>query len=1116
MPIVSANPTSRAKQLYATCLGTLSFSLGGDVINGFRSRKDRALLLYLILERTRRHRRDALQALLWPYYAPESARTNLRRSLANIRKALGSARELLVTSRQEVSLDPDFPIECDLWHYERLSNRMVDEAALRQAVDLYQGHFLADFHVDDVDTFESWVAGRRALMQQLHKDTLNRLANFHLESGNALEALSIAEKLVAFDDLDEESHQLLLQTLGHLGRRADVSRHLQQITDLLQTELGVAPLPATMAVADAALAGTSAPTVLATKVAVRPTLIHTHNLPHDTLPFIGRETEISRLVDLLQTDDCRLLTLLAPGGMGKTRLAIATGRRLVEQDSSYFKRGVWLAELAGVDQPAGLPAAIAAALPFEPTQGKPLDQQVVDFLREKSLLLILDNFEQLLAGSGWLSDILAAAPDVRFLVTSRERLGLVGETLYELGGLPLPADDNPESVAASESGALFIAYARRMRDDRFDSTAVASAVATICRLTGGMPLGLVLAAAWLDVLAVTEVADELRADLQLLEADLADLPDRQRSVATVFEQTWVRLDENEQRWLAGLSVFRGGFTRAAAQAILDLSLRGLKRLHGRALLTNDESGRYHLHELLRQLAARKLEADPAWARSVAGRHSAYFLQQAASFQAAVKGGALADDLQRLDADQDNVIAAWEWAVAHKHWGRIERSVVGLDIYLDLRLNEDVGRRVFDPLLKRLKEEGESHLYLLLRTLYLGLRTSKERALAIPKLLEELDRLDPDASWHHRPLILRTLGAQLFESDRHAALRLSETAIETAKAYGNTVQLAAAGRIRGSQLHMLGRFAEARAQFEEILELSSSHGNRLQQAFVLANLASLDWYQMRPEVALARLDKSKFILEELNLRALTVFLRPSRAWSHHIAGRFETAYESDLSTLAQQQEQGLDISHTLFRLAKWSHHLGEYERALKHADDSSRAAEAEDSRAWPIGIRGAIALVRGDVAGALDIFQPYCQMLANLGGAGQPDELSHGQSRLAMAQIALGDAAAATENIGAALAITLQTRSFKVQGALAAAALHVLHHGNAVRSLEIYTVTCQQPRARKSRWFADVAGDRIHATAQTLPAAEREAIIQRASETDFWSFVEDVAAGFPRPTDIVSS
>lgn len=383
-----------------------------------------------------------------------------------------------------------------------------------------------------------------------------------------------------------------------------------------------------------------------------------HNLPVQTTPFVGRESELSDLGRLLSDNTLRLITVLAPGGMGKTRIAL----KAAEQHLDSFENGVYFVELAPLANHDNIASAIADSVGYQfQADGREPKQQLFDFLRQKTLLLVLDNFEHLLAGASVITEILNAAPAIQILATSRQRLSQAGETLFHLSGMEFPTWETPEDALEYAAVKLFLQSAKRAKPNFELTAANLDDVARICRLVQGMPLGIVLAASWLGMLTTAEVAQEIAGGIDFLETDETDLPERQRSIRAVMDYSWQQMSETEQQIFMKLSVFRGGFNREAAQAVTRANLRVLMSLVNKSLLRRDgDSGRYQIHELLRQYAAEQLKNTNTTDKT-RDAHLSYYSEVMSKREADLMGARQVEAIADIKPDFENVKAAWRWS-----------------------------------------------------------------------------------------------------------------------------------------------------------------------------------------------------------------------------------------------------------------------------------------------------------------------------------------------------------------------------------------------------------------------------------------------------------------------
>ena len=392
------------------------------------------------------------------------------------------------------------------------------------------------------------------------------------------------------------------------------------------------------------------------------------SLPPLAASFVGRHEELARITALLADPNCRLLTLLGPGGIGKTSLAIHAAANQVQ-----FADGMFFVDLAPVSSPDLLPSAIAGALQFTFSGVGDLRLQVADYLGRKQVLLVMDNFEHLLAGHEFLTYILQATPHVKLLVTSRERLNIVEEWVLPLEGLSFPHDDTNTPLDSYSAVQLFAQRARQ-QDADFSLSTHAESVQRICRRVEGMPLGLELAATWLRVISAEQIAAELEKGLALLTTSLRNVPQRHRSLAAVFAHSWELLAPGEQSVLMRLAIFRGGFDLLAATQVAGASLETLAGLCDKSLIRLRPGDRYDLHQLLRQFAEQQLAAAGA---AVAARaaHAEYYLRFVAQRDEDVKGRRQRLALFEIQAEWENIRAALLWAAEHAQYALLTRPVL---------------------------------------------------------------------------------------------------------------------------------------------------------------------------------------------------------------------------------------------------------------------------------------------------------------------------------------------------------------------------------------------------------------------------------------------------------
>ena len=401
------------------------------------------------------------------------------------------------------------------------------------------------------------------------------------------------------------------------------------------------------------------------------------NLPVFPTPLIGRAREVEQLSQLLRDPHCRLLTLVGPGGIGKTRLAIEAAA----SRPAVFDDGVYFVPLAAVGSIQAVISTMANAIHFAFHGPSDPRMQLLNYLREKRALLIVDNVEHLLARepdqesvAELLVEILRQAAPVKLLITSRESMEVQDEWVFDVQGLPVPDSLAAEGSAQNTSVELFLQRARRAHVGFSAKAADYPTMARICRLVDGNPLGIELAAAWVRTLSCDEIAQQIERGLNFLSVTTRDLPTRHRSMRAVFDHSWKLLAEEEKQVLARLSVFRGRFQRDAAEHIAGATLATLSALIAKSLVRRSGENRYDLHELVRQFAAEQLSKKNAEQVAAQNRHSRYYLTAFSRADARMRSPAQREALAEWTAELDNLRAAWNWAIAQSEFGLIEETL----------------------------------------------------------------------------------------------------------------------------------------------------------------------------------------------------------------------------------------------------------------------------------------------------------------------------------------------------------------------------------------------------------------------------------------------------------
>ncbi|MCB0155123.1 MAG: tetratricopeptide repeat protein, partial [Anaerolineae bacterium] len=538
-------------------------------------------------------------------------------------------------------------------------------ANLSAAAALYQADFLAGFTLADGPVFDDWQMFQTETLRQALVGALERLGQGYGRRRQWELALDYAKRWASIEPLHEAAHRLLMTLYALSDQRAAALAQYEQCHRLLAAELHVEPDPKTQTLYRHIRTGKLA---LEQELGLTPSQIKpfqvrqspSHNLPHPTTSFVGREAELKTLLDQLSQPDCRLLNIVGPGGMGKTRLALHAARLLTQQSNPTFTDGVFMASLAAVPAGEQIPLVLAEAVGFPFSGPKASLDQLLSYLQAKKLLLLLDNFEHLAEDAALLVEMLQGLSEVKLLVTSRMRLNLYEEWLLDLSGLETPPPELPLVQALDYNAVRLFAQRARQMSPNFALTETnIGPVGEICRALEGLPLAIELAAALVRTHSCADIAQQIQQNLDFLSSSVRNLPDRQRSLRAVFDHSWQLLKPAEQAAFSRLSVFRGGFTVEAATAVTGVSNRALSKLVDQSLLQRGQGNRYDIHERLRQFGSEKLAGDRVYPAAHARYFADLLFQQEEAF---INGDAAANDL--VAKEIDNIRAAWHWAVRH--------------------------------------------------------------------------------------------------------------------------------------------------------------------------------------------------------------------------------------------------------------------------------------------------------------------------------------------------------------------------------------------------------------------------------------------------------------------
>lgn len=655
-------------------LGTPELWANGSLVP-IERRKALALLTYLALE-PGAHSRERLATLLAPDAAPPAARAGLRRALAELTPTL---RPWLIATNERIALQRDAAFALDVATFRQQVALPHERAA---AVALYRGELLAGFALPDNATFDEWLFFQRERLRTELADALDQLSRPEAGQPDYEPVLEYARRWIALDPLHEPAHRRLMQIYATAGQSTAALRHYRTLAETLERELGAVPEAATVTLYEQIKLGDRAPQSSRWSgapprlVLAAPLASTTIECP--TLPFLGREAELARIAEALDDPACRILTLIGPGGMGKTRLAL----HATTQYQAHFPDGVHQISLIGVNSADRLLTTICAALGLVGQQ--PPLERIVAALADRRVLLLLDNADHALDGAPLLHALIQRTRHLKLFVTSRERLQLQEEWVVTLEGLTVPDKTALHAAATYSAIQLFVQRARQVQTGFVLTEDLIPAVVAICQLVEGMPLAVELAAAWVRVLTPAEIARELAQNMTLLTTTLHDVPERHRSVEGVFAQAWERLSEAERQVVRQLSVFDDGFSRGAASEVAYATPLLLASLTDKALIRRDRNGRYAIHELLRQYALRRLAADPSEQQATLLRFCRFSMRLLEQRGANLLNMHQRQALIELEHEYDNLWQAWTWAIRAQRFAELGQGLDGFYRLHELR------------------------------------------------------------------------------------------------------------------------------------------------------------------------------------------------------------------------------------------------------------------------------------------------------------------------------------------------------------------------------------------------------------------------------------------------
>lgn len=636
-----------------------------------RSRKAEALLIYTLYSEKASCEREELATMFWEDMPEKDAFTNLRVTLASIKKVL---QDVLIITRRQVSINPHESFESDglqilavindyLGHDLSKTGLSLENCKkVTQKLMLYKGDFLQGFFIRNSIAFDDWCSYKREILRNQFINAVQIVIGNFYQYRQYREGIALASQLQFIDRFNDASYHWLIKLYAANGQRKAAQSAFENYRDFLRKELEIDPDPQIVKLVDQVVKGEFSVDATQPDQLEKLNLPVRNNIPLHISSFVGRTHELDQLQSHLRNPQVRLVTLIGHGGAGKTRLAVQAAR----QNLSFFPDGVWFVPLEGVVSADLVLPEIYKQLKISYPKSSHAVSHLVDFLNGHRVLVVLDNFEHVLEASGIISEVIHETLNSKFIVTSREMTGLPEETSIMIEGLHTHTKINeaaqarqlsPVKADISTAAELFIERASRVTPDFKPNAAEKDVIEEICELVGGLPLGIELAAIGIKNFSLQDLRDNIAADISFLKSDQPNLPKRQRSLESVFNAFWDQLSEEEHVQMARLSVFHGVVTQTAARKVADVSAFFLGSLVSRGFLQRAMPRGYHSHSMHRRYVSQKLKENPQEYQATRQKHRDYYLSFVRTIEQQIRDNPQVSLLDEIEFEMDNIRAA---------------------------------------------------------------------------------------------------------------------------------------------------------------------------------------------------------------------------------------------------------------------------------------------------------------------------------------------------------------------------------------------------------------------------------------------------------------------------
>jgi DNA-binding SARP family transcriptional activator/predicted ATPase len=968
--------------LQIQCFGGFHVQLGEEPIKAFNTDKVRALFIYLVAEFGQKFQRSHLAGLLWSDIPEDQAMHNLRQAISLLRKAIREEDQAIIyADREQVGIQPKANLRVDLlefstWmqtaynHYKNSHGLgTVNIFALKKAIQTYKNPFMDRYQLNVSPLFDEWLLITREKFDTLAVEGLAYLANYYIRRDEKTNAIQMLRRIIHIMPWDESAYYQLIQLLAQDQQWSAAQKQYASLVQYLKNDLNVNPDPKTVALFEEVRAQSL--TTPSSEMQRKPL----HHLPLMTSQFVGREKEIASISAWIANPTQRLLNILGMGGVGKTRLAL----EIAHEQVGIFQQGVFVVWLRNIDSLDGFISEIGNVLAINFSDQSSKQQQILDYCRQKHLLLLLDNLDELSTHQDvqlFLEEMIKECVQVKMMVTSRNKINIVDEIVYHLEGLDY--EDLNQATGPSDAVQLFTQKVQTIQRKFELSGTNQRSILKLCNLVEGHPLAIELVAGSVVGNIEKKIEETIEQGMGAFISALTSHQNHHQTLSAVFEMSWVRLSPQEQSTLARIAILKGGFEENTVREIFGINSHRLTSLLDKSLLRLSFEGRYDLHEIVRQFSEQKLKESGECGNAVESLSHYYlaFLKvQAQNFEAGEQSACL----DCIEVELENIKVAWKWILYTERYSLLIEIIEVLYQYFMVRSRFAQGIEWLQEVKLLVENKPDKKLLyamLLNRIGYLAYKT-RQNELSQQSLATSYDLLQALNNDQEMALCLVGLGQielrshkkyqkaldyasrsiQLYQKvqdlsgEAHAAYlkgivlnRITEYdaaepallyALRVARETRNLRRMVSPLNLLGDIACIKGQYDQAEVFFKEGLEIAIKLGDRFNQGVLLNNLATLFHYSKSYDMERKVLLESLSICEEIGDQDGIALAYNNLSEVAMVKGDFEQAirYGEMGLEIGQQIGEEWTIIVSLNNLGEAYLGFGKMQQAMEHLSNA---------------------------------------------------------------------------------------------------------------------------------------------------------------------------------------